>query len=317
MRVLFTGLGSIGRRHLRLLREREEVDDILAFRSGTSASPTPEGVTEHSELEAALEANPDVAFVTNPTALHVETALQCGRAGCDLFIEKPLSHSLEGVAELCSVAASEDLVTCVACQLRFDPILRWVQESLESGRIGEILSHRAYSGSYLPDWRPDQDYTDSYSARGDLGGGVVLDLIHEIDYTYWLFGDVDCLSAEVDKVSQLDIETADIAEVVLRTEEGTIGNIHLDYMRRTPRRTLEVIGSEGTIHADLIEQSVTVDGPDEKTTKSFEYSRDAVFREQLDAFLGHVENGTACQNDVWEGKRTLQIALDIRAEMDE
>jgi predicted dehydrogenase len=311
-RVLFTGLGSIGSRHLRLLRERDESFDLHAFRSGATDWDSPDDVTDHDSLDAALAADPDIAFVTNPTALHVRTATKCARAGCDLFVEKPLSHTLDGVDELVRAATERDLITYVGCQLRFHPVLQAVKSALDDGEIGTVYSFRAYSGSYLPDWRPGQDYRDSYSADPDLGGGVVLDLIHEIDYSYWLFGDVSEQRAWTGQVSGLDVRTEDLAEILLETDSGAVGSIHLDYYRPEPRRTLEITGSDGLISADLNEGTLERRLDGEPSVERFQYERDDLFRSQHDYFLSHVRNREPCENDFPEGKRVLKIALKAK-----
>ncbi|ACV47585.1 MULTISPECIES: Gfo/Idh/MocA family protein [Halomicrobium] len=312
MRILFTGLGSIGRRHLRLLDERPEEFEVHAYRSGTAEGDGPAGIVEHDSLEAGLAVDPDVAFVTNPTALHVETATRCARSGCDLFLEKPLSDSLAGVEELQQVVDERDLITYVGCQLRFSPVLAAVRDALGADRIGDVLSFRATAGSHLPEWRPGQDYRNSYSASSELGGGVVLDLVHELDYIYWLLGDVATVDGHIGHLSSLEIETEDVAEIVLRTRSGALGSVHLDYFRRVPKRTLVVIGEAGVVRADLNEQTVTIETPAETDHREFDYTRDDVFRDQLGYFLEHVRTREPCHNDVPEAKRVLEIALEAK-----
>lgn len=311
MRVLLTGLGSIGRRHARLLREHDREIKLLAYRSGGKTDES--GITEYTDFQTALDADPDVAFITNPTHLHVETALQCARADCHLFVEKPVSHTMEGVDELLAEVRDRNLITQMGCQLRFDPVLNRARELLEGGGLGEPLSFRVSAGSYLPDWRPEQDYRQSYSADPDRGGGVVLDLIHELDYTYWLFGPPVRLSSELQYTDALDIDSEAIAEAILRTEDGLLGSIHLDYCRRQPQRRLEVTCEKGLVIADLEGKTVTFERPDETEVESFEYGRDRRFRSQLDAFLGNVADGTESANDLREGKEVLEFALELKA----
>jgi predicted dehydrogenase len=311
MRVLFAGLGSIGRRHLRLLQSKYPSFDYIAYRSGQSDEPAPKSVTEFSDLEEALSTDPDIAFITNPTALHVQVGTRCAEAGCHIFVEKPLSHSLEGVDELIAVADDRDLVTHVGCQLRFHPVLQTVRSWLDDGVIGDVYGFRAYSGSYLPDWQPERDCGESYRAKRKLGGGVVLDLIHEIDYANWLFGPVDSVTGFSSRASHLPIETEDIAEIVLDTRGGAVGSVHLDYVRRTPRRDLEVIGEKGVIEADLDAGTVAADGDTVRST-DFEFERDDLFREQRDYFLDRIRSGSRSMNDLREAKQVLQLALKGR-----
>lgn len=311
MRVLLTGLGSIGKRHARLLREHGREIELLAYRSGGKTDES--GITEYTDIQTALDAGPGVAFITNPTHLHVETALRCARADCHLFVEKPLSHTMEGLDELLAEVRDRNLITQMGCQLRFDPVLNRARELLESGRLGDPLSFRVTTGSYLPDWRPEQDYRQSYSADPDRGGGVVLDLIHELDYTYWLFGPPAQLSSELQYIDALDIDSEAIAKAILRTEDDLLGSIHLDYCRRQPQRKLEVTCEEGSVIADLEGKTVTVEQSDETKVKSFEYGRDRRFRAQLDAFLKNVADGTESANNLREAKEVLNFALELKA----
>jgi len=297
---------------LRLLRERKEEFDIHAYRSGATDDESPSGVTDHQRLEAALASQPDIAFITNPTTLHMETAIPCARAGCDLFIEKPISDSLDGLDELEDIVEEKNLVTYVGCNLRFTPVLKQVREWVGAGQVGKVLSFRADVGSYLPDWRPDQDYRKSYSASREMGGGAVLDLIHEFDYVYWLLGDVTEVAGRSDQVSSLEISSEDVMEAILRTEDGAIGSIHLDYVRRIPQRIFEIVGEDGVIRADLNEHEARLRRPDEEVVERFEYDRDDVYRAQLEYFLTRVRNQETCHNDVAEAKRILEIALEAR-----
>lgn len=310
MRVLITGLGSIGRRHLRLLRENPAVSDIVALRR--QATGEYDDVEEYEDVDRALSTSPDVAFVTNPTFKHVETAVRCAEAGCHLFVEKPLSHSMDGVTRLCSVVEEQSLTTMVGCQLRFSPVLEEVHRIMEEGRHGAPLSFEAYSGSYLPDWRPESDYRESYSADPEAGGGAVLDLIHELDYSHWLFGPFADVCGQIGQVSSLEIESEDVGVMALHGEDN-LGTIHVDYCRPTPRRTLEVVCEEGVVHADLVHQELTVEADGERNTMDFEYTRDDMFRRQIDHFLTAVENGERTYNPLSEGKEVLELALNAKS----
>lgn len=311
-KILFTGLGSIGKRHLRLVQDYDNSIEIHAYRSsGTDETAFPD-VIQHTSLTDALATNPDIAFITNPTSLHVETATACAKAGCHLFIEKPLSHTLDGVDELMTTVTENELLTYVACVLRFHPVLQRISTLLADNTIGDLNSFRIYSGSYLPEWRPEQDYRTSYSADPEMGGGVVMDLIHEIDYSYWLFGDITTVRSWVGQVSSLDIETEDLAETIVETEAGVIGQIHLDYYRSEPRRTIEISGNSGVIQGDLIDGTVTIDTNGKRDTEHYDIDRDELYKRQLDSFLSHIQRGEPCENDLQEARRVLEIALEIK-----
>ncbi|WP_435162005.1 Gfo/Idh/MocA family protein [Halorubrum sp. SY-15] len=315
-KILFTGLGSIGERHLRLLQNHDDPMELHAYRSGGIDEAAFPDVVQHASLTDALAMDPDIAFITNPTSLHVETATVCAESGCHLFIEKPLSHTLDGVDELITTVSDNGLLTYVACVLRFHPVLQRISTLLANDIIGEVYSFRVYSGSYLPDWRPEQDYRSSYSADPEMGGGVILDLIHEIDYSYWLFGDITIVNSWVGQVSNLDIESEDLAETIVETETGVIGQIHLDYYRSEPRRTIEISGESGVIHGNLVDNTVTILTNGNRDTEQYDIDRDELYKRQLDLFLSHIQSGTPCENDLREARKVLEIALEIKTDDD-
>lgn len=316
MKVLITGLGSIGNRHARILQDDFRNVDIVAYRSGYSKRGNQFDIPEYTSLKQALHTDPDVAFITNSTHKHIDTALRCARAGCHLFIEKPLSHTLEGVDQLIAEANERNLITHVGSQLRFDPILNRVKHMISEEQLGKVISYRAIASSYLPDWRPNQDYRESYSADPDRGGGVVLDLIHEIDYTSWLFGTPSDVNFRIGYTDTLEIETEAIAEAIFLNGDDIIGNIHLDYCRRQPRRTLEVICEMGTIIADLEEGKLKVEYPSSEEISSFDYDRDQRFKTQLDYFIDRVQSKKQSDISLREGKEVLETALKIKGEYD-
>ena len=201
--VLVVGSGSIGRRHMRNLRALG-VRVLTACdldRSRLSKMVNELGIQAFADFNEALDsAKPDIVFICTPPVSHVPQALQAARAGAHLFIEKPLSHTLDGVGELIAEVEARHRVTQVGYNLRFDAGLRKAKQLVEAGTVGRVLWARAEFGQYLPDWRPWQDYRNSYTARRELGGGIVLDGSHELDYVIWIMGaptDVACMMGKV------------------------------------------------------------------------------------------------------------------------
>ncbi len=249
MKFLIAGLGSIGRRHLRNLLALGE-RDILFYRTYRSTFSDDEfaGFRVETDLEAALANGVDAVIVANPTSLHLDVAVPAARAGCHLLIEKPLSHSLDGVEQLRHAMDASGARILIGFQFRFHPGLQRFAKLLQAGAIGRPLAARAQWGEYLPAWHPWEDYRRGYSARQDLGGGVVLTLSHPVDYLRWLLGDVRQVWALTAQTGELDLQgVEDIAEVGLRFESGCLGSIHLDYLQRPPSHLLEIIGSQGTL----------------------------------------------------------------------
>jgi predicted dehydrogenase len=310
-RILIAGVGSIGRRHLRNLLQLG-VQDIHLYRTHPNApNETPE-LPVFTELKRALESKPQAVIVCNPTAFHMEIALAAARAGCHLFIEKPLSHSWNAVEELLSMVREKRLVAMVGFDLRFDPGLCRMKNLIEQNHIGPLIAIHAQVGQYLPDWRTGDDYRDGMSARMATGGGVILDLIHELDYTSWLFGPIAQVACFADKVSSLEIETEDTASILLRFRNGAIGTVSLDYVQRFPSRTCRIIGELGTILWDYHAQKVDWYEHNNKSWERFDYSG---FKRN-DRFLAEMRHFLACLNgeetptvDLSVGSSVLKIAL--------
>ncbi len=313
--VLVVGVGSAGSRHLANLRSLGH-DRILLCRSGRGSpavGPAPGEYEVVGSLDAALARAPWAVIVANPTALHVPTALQAARAGAHLFIEKPLSHSWEGVDELVREVERRALVAMVAYQFRFHPGLRAVKAWLEEGRVGRVVSAHAFWGEYLPGWHPWEDYRSGYSARKDLGGGVVHTLSHPIDYLWWLLGPVEWVSAETGRLSTLEVEVEDVASLSLRHASGSLSRIYLDFARRPPRHDLEVVGTMGTIrwdNGDGVARLFRADtGEWTQADPPPGFERNHLFVGEMEHFLGCLARGKAPECGVGEGVQGLRVAL--------
>jgi predicted dehydrogenase len=209
------------------------------------------GARGFDSLESGLDWNPRLVVVATPSHLHVSQALAAARRGCDLFIEKPLGHSADGLEELASEVAARKLVTLVGCNMRFHPGPARVRALIAEGRIGRVLSARLHAGSYLPEWHGGEDYRKSYSARVESGGGCLLDFVHEIDLARWYAGPVREVFCAMDHVSSLAIETEDVAALICRHASGALSEIHLDYVQRVYDRGSTVAGEEGSIFWDF------------------------------------------------------------------
>ena len=151
-----------------------------------------------------------------------------------MFIEKPISHSLENIDKLENEIRKRKLLTYVAYNMRFHPIMNNLKE-LTSGDEKPIY-FRAICSSYLPNWRPRQDYSKSYSAKKEMGGGVILDLSHEIDYLTWLFGEIKDIDGYCGKISNLEIDGEDILDAQITCNSNRKGNLHLDCFSRDKER---------------------------------------------------------------------------------
>jgi predicted dehydrogenase len=330
MKILVAGLGSIGQRHVRNLRYVLGNDvEILAYRAIGNNIVISEDMTAKSDVnleqayniksftnyEEALEQNPAAVFITCPNNLHVPLALQAARSKCHLFIEKPLSNSMEGLEELAKLIEEGNLVTLVGYQMRFHPCLQLVRKLLEENKIGRVLSVRADFGEYLPGTHSYEDYRKGYVARKDLGGGALLCLSHEFDYLQWLFGMPGKLFALGGKLSRLEMDTEDVVDVLMECVTGTRripANIHLDYLQSPPSKKCVFIGEEGKIYCDYNSNLVELYTAESKRGESFRFDnfkRNDMFINEMKHFIACLRGDEKSSIDIYESMKGLRIAL--------
>ena len=321
MKILIAGLGSIGRRHLRNLRLLGE-QDLLLYRTRRSTLPDDElqGLPFETDLAAALAHKPEAVIIANPTALHLQIAIPAAEQGCHLLLEKPISHSMAGIDLLQQAVQRGGGQVLVGFQFRFHPGLLRAQELLASGAIGTPLSARAHWGEYLPGWHPWEDYRQSYSARNDLGGGVVLTLSHPLDYLRWLLGEVQALSAFTGRSGSLDLNVEDLAEINLQFSSGVLGSLHLDYLQRPASHTLEIIGTRGTLRWDDADGAVrvwqSIEGADAQPgwqthAAPDNFERNDLFVAEMRHFLQVARRQVASRCTLEDGVQALRLALSV------
>jgi predicted dehydrogenase len=208
-------------------------------------------ITVFPDLMSGLDSNPDFVIIATPTHLHLEQAIQIAQQGFDIFVEKPLSHTSDELSKLSEIVELRQIVSMVACNMRFHPGPAKVKGLLSENRLGKILFARVHCGSYLPDWRTGTDYRENYAARPETGGGCIVDCIHEIDLARWYLGEVCEISCFAGHLSSLDTKTEDVAAIMCRHQNGAISEIHLDYVQRTYERGCHIVGECGSIFWDF------------------------------------------------------------------
>ncbi len=331
-RCLFVGLGGIGQRHLRNLRrqrgaeleihafrvrgERSVLDDSLKIVPGEDLE-TKYGLHVHSELERALAAKPDVVFVTNPSGLHVATAMAALEAGAHVLVEKPLASSLSDVASLVGVSERSGRVGYVAYQLRFHPGFIRLSELLQQGVLGRPLFADAVVGEYLPGFHPYEDYRRMYAARRDLGGGVTLSQIHEIDYLMALFGRPERVFSLGGKLSDLELDVDDVSSSLLEFRcagRSMPVRLHQDFVQRPAERHLVLVAERGKVEWSLSGRSFKRWSAEGELVESHDYSalpRNQLFEQELTHFLACVESGATPNVSLRSGAESLAVALSL------
>lgn len=305
MKILIIGLGSIARKHISALQNLNLKDvNIYALRSNLN-SEIEEGIENIYHLDN-LKISFDFAIISNPTHLHFEFIEKLTELNIPLFIEKPAVHTLKGVDKLIEIIESKQLITYVACNLRFHPCIEFLKNKLskENLKINEV---NIYCGSYLPDWRPNVDFRKVYSANASMGGGVHLDLFHELDYTGWLFGIPNKSNSTLRSVSNLNIDAIDYANYILEYDTFT-ANVILNYYRKKSKRVIEVVFDNEILEVDLINNRILSD--DNKVifeTPNFEVKKTYSF--QLDYFISCLRNNINPMNSFKESIAILKIIL--------
>lgn len=262
------GYGSIGQRHARLLTDAGCAVTVVSRRA----------VAEHTscrQLEDAVDGDADAyVVVANETSAHRDAVTRLAAAGCrgTVLIEKPIFDQPFAVPE------NQFRHLAVAYNLRFHPVLQRLSQLLADD---PAISTSIYVGQYLPDWRPATDYRTSYSAHRAAGGGVLRDLSHELDYVGWLLGAWRSVAALGGHFSTLDIDSDDVFALLLETERCPVVTVQLSYLDRTSRRQILVNTQRHTIAADLVANSLTIDGRQE----IFPVERDTTYRSMHDALL--------------------------------
>ena len=322
-RVLIAGLGSIGQRHLRLLRQRLPDASFMALRHSRASDPIAGIDVTTTSLDDALAFDPQIAIVATPAPFHANTAIALANRGVHLLVEKPLSDTAQDARRLMQAAEASGVVLQTGYNLRFKHSLTHFRKALHAGKIGRVASIRAEVGQYLPDWRPGTDWRTSVSARGDLGGGVLLELSHEIDYQRWIFGEVHEASAWMGQQGAWGLDVEDTVHAILKftgpiptdqTGASPVASLTLDFIRRDTVRRCEAVGEAGTLTWDGVASEVRLTGPEGCDTTHFpaDKDRDASYIAQLDAFLDQIRSGTAAGASAADGVEVLEIADAIR-----
>jgi predicted dehydrogenase/RimJ/RimL family protein N-acetyltransferase len=305
VRIAVLGQGSIGRRHARLLAELGH--DVTVFDPAGLAHDAPAVRVAPSAREALAGAA--AALVATPTAMHVEHARLALEAGLPTLVEKPLATSAAGALELERLAEARGLALGVAMNLRFHPGPATAHRLVRGGELGQVLRATVSFGSWLPGWRPGVDYATTYSARADLGGGILLDAIHELDYLTWVLGPVARVSASLRQLSDLKLAgVEDVATLDLELAGGAQATVTLDYLDREYHRGCRIVGSEATLRWDWAAEEVTVtDGAGRRTAHAAPNDVDATYRDELAQFVAAVRDGGPPATDATAARRVLEV----------
>jgi predicted dehydrogenase len=271
-------------------------------------------------MEEALETNIEGIIIASPSKLHYPQTVIAIERGIPVLVEKPLASSLKEAIFLEKLASEKNAILLNGLNMRFHPSIIQVKKMLEQELIGRVYSIRAISGYYLPDWHPQNDYRKSYSANKSLGGGVLLDGIHELDYIKWFFGDINHLYCMGGKVSNLEIDTEDMVELFIKFSNGVYGEIHINYLNRTRLREFVIVGENGIISWDSSEGVVKHFDSRENCwkvyTEGFEFHINDTYVLQMKHFINCIIKKEKPLNDVKEGRCVIEIVESAKKSME-
>lgn len=315
MKALVCGLGSIGMRHARNLKALG-VSDLIGV------DPSDErrdrfvaeigGKAGVKILQDMLE-DVDLAVIASPNRFHIEQAIQCAQSGCHLFIEKPLSVNTNGVEELLRHIESKELFVHVGSNWKFHPAFIRMNELLSQKVIGRVSGVQVLAGQWLPDWHPWEDYRHGYSARSDLGGGIVLDM-HELDYMTWLLGDICDVAGFTAQTGSLEIETEDVACACIRFDSGVLATLQVDYIQRSYQRHYHISGDGGTIAWDIRTNKLSVyhADEDEEVTEDVGEDMNAMYTRQMQHILEGVKGKVDPVTPVTHAIKVLNLQMRLK-----
>ena len=311
-RAVVIGCGSIGQRHIRNLRSLG-ITDIFALRTRQGACQELDAslaVKEIGDWSELSDLGAEVAIISNPTSLHLETIERCLPHVRGLFIEKPLAASLAGVAELLQQIKQRRIVSFVGYNLQFHPAVKALQKFLANDAVGKPLLFQCQVGQWIEDWHPNEDYRNAYFARQDLGGGVLLTLIHEIHLAMELLGAADKVACLLPPFEALPVDVEVVADLMIKHSSNAVSQIHLDMIQRPAHRRGVISCERGSISYDLIANSVTADDTEKSTIYADpDYDVNAAYVEEMGMFLSCVREGIVRHEyDAMRATQSLAIA---------
>lgn len=320
--VLIVGLGSIGRRHTRIIKNLFPEVNIIVLRHKKCEDTDIESLGLYkcvTSIEEAISSKPQAAIIANPATLHLKIAERLAINGINLLIEKPISDSSEGIKRLIDICYKNNVILMTAYNLRFLPSLINFKVQIQKRKIGNIYSVQSEIGQYLPSWRPESDYRKTVSANKNLGGGVLLELSHEIDYLSWIFGSINWVKSHVSKQSSLDIDVEDSAKIILGFENSNgvelTASLNMDFIRHDNTRKCFVIGEKGTLLWNGISGKVNYFSKETNkwvTLFSSKPNKDYTYEEEIKSFFISIESNEVPFISGEDGANALSIIEAIK-----
>lgn len=334
IRMLFIGLGSAGQRHLRnILRLYKDEVQISAYRTSKNQDVYNDSlkvipgkrlddaypISVFHDYDEALLAGQDIVWITNPNLMHIQTAIKAAESGAALFIEKPLSSSMEGVNKLQSVVRKNKNFVYIGFQNRFNPAIKDIKRIVSQGTYGRLMDVYVEVGELVTSMHHYQDYRTMVETRSDMGGGVIMCQIHEIDYLYYLFGMPKEIYSVGGQYSSLEMDVEDTVTTLMRYDYG-VGEfpvvLHQDYSQFPPKRKGRIVFEKGRVEFDLLLPEVRIDaGSLHRGITYHEFQRNDMFLEEDRRFVEDWREHRKSFVPLEDGIASLRIGLAIKQSM--
>ena len=314
-KILVCGVGSIGERHINNLISLGYKDIILYRTRNKKLRKVKENFLTFKNLSEALKQKPDVAIISNPTHLHLKIATVCAKSNCHVFIEKPISQNTKGYRKLKNLIIKNKRHIIVGYMMRYHPCVIKMKEWIDKKKIGRILHYKSEWGEYMPGWHPWENYKSSYAGKKEMGGGPILTLSHEIDLCLFFCGNFTKVSGNFNSISDLKLNTEDLADILISFDSGVCANIHLNYLSRPPSRKIDIIGSKGQISFDYYKNQAKlfIKGKQSKSLNvSKNFNRNNLFINELKDFFNTIKNKNINTNSVDHAFKIVKLANMIK-----
>ena len=323
IKICLIGRGSIGKRHLKNLLALG-YKNIIAFSNRYDKVKTIQfekefGVQTINNLEKLETFQPKIFFICNPTSLHEQAMQLAIDHGAHIFVEKPISHALGNLEKIKTELIKKKLLLFQANCLRFHPVIKGIKELLANNEFGNLQYAKIFCGGYFPDWHPSEDYHVSYVGKKELGGGAVLTLQHEIDYVYWFFGELKNLCSITKKISDLDINVEDSAEILAESNTCPMVNIHLNIFQRPHSRKIQIFGNNASLTYQFGDPTLRLYNFNNKNYKEFfyigDYDTNQMYIDEVKHFFNCLDGNDTPLVGIDEAIYTLKTCLEIKKEL--
>ena len=314
-KILICSLGSIGRKHLVNIKKYWPEVELGVWRSGEGyySSELNQAIKVFKDLDKALDWKPKGCIIASPAKYHLSIALKVAKRNVPVLIEKPIGTGEENELEWELLRKySEKLPIMIGYVFRYDACAIKLKEEVERGKIGRILDADFQCSSWLPEWRKDIRYEESVSALRELGGGVLLELSHEIDLAHWLFGEIRVLGSFLGNSNILDIDVEDYALVTAVNNQGVGISIRLNFCSEYEKRVITIRGSKGELIWDLNQASLSIETNSNSSLFIGEQDRTNIYKKQFEHFFNSILNNAEISCTVSEALKTLNFIKNAR-----